>query len=382
MKNISNKTIAFVALSLVSLFADMTYEGARSVLGPYTRILGGSALVAGGLAIGDLIGYLTRAATGGFLHRIRRSSVYWILVFSGYIINLGVVPLLAFAGSWQIAFMLVILERAGKGIRAPARDVVLSEVVSGIGTGRGFAIHEFLDQVGAVLGPLIVAYTIINRSLHWAFLILAIPATIAIALLVIAFTSYPRLEETMVPREKSRLESMDHIIVAGLGLSIAALPLWPVLTYGWNSELAAGYYAIAMIVDAFAALIAGEFFQRIGIRTLFALPIAAMLAGLLLYPALTYMGSWLIIAAIIWGLFMGIFEVYSRAGVAEIVPKGSRSIAYGLLGFYTAIGLILSGIVYGAFLQNTVVLRFIPFLLAIPSLTILIYGIRNIERRD
>ncbi|MBU6473039.1 MAG: MFS transporter, partial [Alphaproteobacteria bacterium] len=47
-----------VAFGIVSLFADMTYEGMRSVVGPFLATLGASALVVGLVAgTGELVSY-------------------------------------------------------------------------------------------------------------------------------------------------------------------------------------------------------------------------------------------------------------------------------------------------------------------------------------
>ena len=67
------------------------------------------------------------------------------------------VPALALAGRWEIAAVLIIMERIGKAIRTPGSDAMLSDATKEIGRGKGFGLHEALDQIGAVLGPLIVS---------------------------------------------------------------------------------------------------------------------------------------------------------------------------------------------------------------------------------
>ena len=136
----------------VSLFADMTYEGARSITGPYLAMLGASATAVGFVAgFGELIGYAVRLASGYLSDRTGR---YWAVTIFGYCVNLLAVPLLALAGSWEAAAMLIVLERMGRAIRTPARDAMLSHAAGRTGLGWGFGLHEALDQTGAVLGPL------------------------------------------------------------------------------------------------------------------------------------------------------------------------------------------------------------------------------------
>jgi MFS family permease len=106
------------------------------------------------------------------------------------------VPALALAGSWQVAALLMILERTGRAIRNPARDVMLSHASSSIGHGKAFGVHEALDQIGAVMGPLIVgAVFFMSGNYAKSFGILLIPALIALAILVVARLNYPKTEQ-------------------------------------------------------------------------------------------------------------------------------------------------------------------------------------------
>jgi len=163
----------------------MTYEGSRSITGPYLAILGASAVTVGFVAgFGELSGYVVRFFSGRLADRTRS---YWTITLSGYLINLIVVPLLALAGSWEVAAALIIIERMGKGIRVPSRDVMLSHACSQVGQGWGFGLHEALDQIGAILGPLIVATVLfLYGSYQMGFAFLLIPALLAILVLVIS----------------------------------------------------------------------------------------------------------------------------------------------------------------------------------------------------
>ena len=90
-----------IFLGLVSLFADITYEGARGVIGPFLFTLGASATIVGLVSgVGELIGYGFRLISGYVADKTKR---YWAITIVGYFINLIAVPLLAFAGSWSIA---------------------------------------------------------------------------------------------------------------------------------------------------------------------------------------------------------------------------------------------------------------------------------------
>lgn len=155
----------------------MAYEGARSIVGPYLRHLDAALVVAAAVSLGDLVSYTARLAGGLLAHMLRSSRAYWGLVFLSYAINLGAVPLLALAGSWQAVFALVLVERAGKGLRAPARDTILAEVSRGLGGPRVLATLGPRPG-GGFTGPLLVG-VITSRAgygFREAFLALFIPA--------------------------------------------------------------------------------------------------------------------------------------------------------------------------------------------------------------
>ena len=81
-------------IGVVSFFADLTYEGARSELGPYLAMLGASGAVVGIVSgFGELLGYGLRLVSG---RAADRSGLFWPITTGGYILQMGSVPLLAF----------------------------------------------------------------------------------------------------------------------------------------------------------------------------------------------------------------------------------------------------------------------------------------------
>ena len=130
----SNALKFIVLLGIVSLFADMTYEGARSINGPYLALLGASATTVGFVAgLGELIGHSLRLVSSYITDRIGR---YWAITLFGYAMNMIAVPAIALAGRWEIAAILMVTERVGKAIRTPARDAMLSHATKEIGRGK------------------------------------------------------------------------------------------------------------------------------------------------------------------------------------------------------------------------------------------------------
>src|ERR1035441_5896811 len=108
---------------------------------------------------------------------------------------MAAVPLLALAGSWQLAALFIIFERVGKAIRNTPRDVMLSHAAKEMGYGWGFGIHEALDQFGALFGPLLVAAVMSSKGEYrLAFATLFVPALLPLVLIVTARFVFPHPE--------------------------------------------------------------------------------------------------------------------------------------------------------------------------------------------
>jgi Major Facilitator Superfamily len=192
VEGIRRSAVRFVVLiGVVSLFADMTYEGARSIAGPFLAILGANGTIVGVVAgLGELIGYALRLLSG---HLSDRTGRYWAITIWGYAVNMLAVPLLALAGRWDVAAVLLITERVGKAMRTPPRDVMLSYASSQLGRGWAFGVHEALDQIGAVVGPVVVAGVLMRLGRYdLGFAVLLVPALVALGILACARLAYPQ----------------------------------------------------------------------------------------------------------------------------------------------------------------------------------------------
>ena len=250
---------------IVSLFGDMIYEGARSVAGPYIYILGGSAFVVAFVAgFGEFVGYGLRLVSGYVADSTRN---YWTLTFIGYGMLIAV-PFLALAGSWEIAAVLYIIERMGKGIRAPAKDAILSNVTVTVGRGWGFAIHEAMDQIGAIAGPLIFsAVFLMQGDYRGGFVLLLIPFVLMMAALFITRMKAPVPEEMEMASGSSGKNISSRALMpygAFTALTMAGFAVFPLIAFHYSSTAIVPYaqiplfYAIAMGADAVVALVAGR----------------------------------------------------------------------------------------------------------------------------
>jgi hypothetical protein len=323
-----------VLLGIVSLFADMTYEGARSILGPFLQNLGANAAQVGVIAgFGEMIAAGLRFFSGRLADR---SRAYWPLTFAGYAFSVVSVPLLAFAMGWPIAAALIIAERTGKSFRGPARDVLLSGATGQVGHGWGFGLHTALDQTGAVLGPLLVA-AIMARDRHFgpAFLWLGVPA----AATLIALAAARLLNPLGVVQPPSVREGPRHLprvfwtYVAAAGLLACGFIDFPLLAFHFqNAGIVSDtgiplLYAAAMAVNGLTALAFGRLFDRFGIVVLTAGTLLSMAALPLGFGG----GAGFAAAAVVcWGCGMGAQDACLRSGIAHVVSMDKRGRAFGI----------------------------------------------------
>ena len=344
-----------VLIGVVSLFADMTYEGARSITGPYLAVLGASGTIVGIVAgFGELVGYALRLVSGYISDRTGR---YWSVTLFGYVVNMLAVPLLALAGSWQLAALLMVAERMGKAIRNPPRDAMLSHATKEMGRGWGFGLHEALDQIGAVIGPLVVtAVLYFKGSYQTGFAVLLVPALLALSVLLVARLLYPRpgdLETILPELETQGFPKKFWLYLAAASLVGAGYIDFPLIAYHFEKASVASenwipvFYAVAMGVDALAALIFGYLFDRIGFSILIVVAcISAFFAPLVLLGGF-YLA---LIGMALWGVGMGAQESIMRAAIAEMVPANRRASAYGIFnagfGLFWFLGSAVMGILY------------------------------------
>jgi MFS family permease len=372
-----------VLLGFVSLLADMTYEAARSVNGPYLALLGASATAVGFIAgLGELLGHGLRVLSGLLADRTRR---YWTITLVGYAVNLGAVPALALAGRWEVAALLMMFERLGKAVRTPARDAMLSHATHAMGRGFGFGLHEFMDQIGAMLGPLVVTLVFALRgSYRSAYAVLALPAILALAMLLAGRATYPhpsRLEKEPAPDGGKGFPRLFWLYLAAVGLVAAAYADFPLIAFHLKSKAVLDdrwiplLYAGTMGIDAIAALFFGRWFDNKGMIVLAA---AVAVSSLFAPFAFSFSAGTVAFGMALWGIGMGAQESVVRAAVADFTPRARRATAYGVFntGFGIAwfLGSVFMGFLYDRSLPGLVSFSVAFQLLAVPLLVLVHRG--------
>ncbi len=386
-----SRALKFVLLvGAMSFFADFTYEGMRGIAGPYLALLGASATAVGVVSgLGELLGYGLRVVSGRISDRTQQ---FWPITIAGYIVQMVAVPSLALAGSWPMAAALIVLERVGKATRNPPRDVMLSHAAGELGYGWVFGLHEALDQLGALSGPLVIAAVLaLNGDYRTALAWLAVPAVLTLAVLAFARWAYPRPEEMEAEPPDVRTEGLPRIFwiyLGAAGLVAVGFADFPLIAFHFQEESVIStamvpiYYAVAMGVSGLASLVFGRLFDLRGMGIL----IPLTLISLLFAPLAFLGGSGLALLGVaLWGMGMGVHESIIPAAVALMVPRERRASAYGLFtagyGIAWFAGSAAMGILYDVAFPALVVFSIAAELAAIPLFVVVVRSAGSRLRR-
>jgi len=386
-----------ILLGIVSLFGDIVYEGGRSVNGPYLEILGANAAIVGLIVgIGELLGYGIRLISGYFSDK---TKAYWFFTIAGYSL-LFTVPLLSLAGVWQLAALFIVSERIGKALRNPPRDTILSQATKQIGTGFGFGLHEFLDQIGAIIGPLIFAvfFFLLGTSgkaisdYQTGYSFLWIPFVLVMVFVVIAYFLVKNPEElepisATIETEPDTLSRTFWLyllfsFVTTIGFVNFALIGYHLKAHNLLSDAQIPlFYMIAMAVDAVIALIIGKLYDRLKTRRknkkagLLLLIIIPLLSLFIPFFAFSMNYVFILISVIVWGVVMGSHETIMRSAIADITPLKKRGTGYGIFttsyGLALFIGSVLVGVLYDYSLPLLIAIIMIIEIITIPFFIIM-----------
>ncbi len=395
-RRLSQAMLFILLFGIVSLFSDMTHEGASSIRGAYFSLLGASAGAIGFVSgLGEMIGYSMRYVFGRLTDKTKR---YWPMTIAGYVLDVLAVPALALVGEhgWVWACLLLVIQRMGKAIKKPAKDTIMSFAASQEGVGKSFGIQEVLDQIGAFLGPVLLYLVLLFQtqgstfqSYAACFAVLAVPGAITLILLLVTRRKFPNPEQ-FEPSPKTyipfRMKREFILYIAGISLFSFGFIDYSIIimhvsrTY---TRLASGLaetsslvntgtlpllYAGAMLVDAAAALLFGLLYDKKGVKalvwsTVISAPFAIFVFSFRSVPAL-------LLGIALWGIGMGAQESILKAAVTNMVPKDSRATGYGIFecsfGIFWFLGSWLLGVLYDISVPAMVAVSVAAQLAAIP----------------
>jgi MFS family permease len=342
---------------IVNLFGDITYEGGASINGPFMASLGASAAIVSITAgLGEFLGYALRLPAG---YAADRTGRYWLITFVGYVINLFAVPAMALAGSWQVAAALVLAERIGRALRKPTIEAMLSYTTGELGKGWVYALNTALDEIGATLGPLIIALVLLLKGdLRTGYAFLAISAVAALAALVVARVNFPlpsRLEHGRTAPARDFGKAYWLYMLAG-ALFAAGLVSFELISYHLSKENIASeqwipvMLAISTAFGVVVTLAFGKFYDRIGLPIV----IAAVCMSAAFSP-FVFLGDFYLVlfGMLLWGVGYAMQDTLLKAIVAEVLPEGKRNFAFGLYYAGYGVGWLVGSIVAGLLYENS-----------------------------
>ena len=343
-----------LTMGIVNLFGDITYEGGASINGPFMASLGASAAVVSITAgLGEFLGYALRPASGYLADRIGR---YWLITAIGYLINLFAVPAMALAGNWQFAALLVLAERIGRAIRKPTVEAMLSYTTGELGKGWVYAVNTALDEIGATLGPLVVAAVLLlHGDYRTGYAVLTISAVLALVSVGVARFSFPApaaLERGRVARAAGFSSAYWLYMLAG-ALFAAGLMSFELISYHLATAKVVSqhwipiFLAISTGFGVLASLALGRLYDSVGLPVV----LVAIALSALFSPFVFLGGFYLaLLGLLLWGIGYATQDTLLKAIVAGLLPEGQRNLAFGLYyagyGVGWLVGSVAAGLLY------------------------------------
>ncbi len=355
--------LRFVLLiGIVNLFADFTYEGGRGIVGAFLGHLGANGAIVGVVAGGgELAGYAIRSVAGVIADR---TGLYWLDVWIGYAINMLCVPALALAGNWPAAAGLVIGERVGRGIRKPVTAAMLSHAGESLGSGRVFGINELLDQTGATIGPLVVAFAVARGGYTSGFGILIVPALVTLAVLVAATSAgrafTPRIsghpdsstaDSPIADPRAFRRYAIGGALVAAGYVDFALIAFRFTRDHVASAAAISIWFAVAMAIGAITAPILGRLFDRIG-RPILAIAILVTSAATPL--AFLGMGAMARAGVALWGVGIAVQDALLLALISSVLARRRQATSFGIYDLIFGLAWFAGSAIAGVLLDRSI----------------------------
>lgn len=395
MRSTSLKNVIY--LGLVSFFTDFSTEMILSVLPIYiVKDLNLSRTVLGIIeGSGEFVNYIFRVPSGYISDKIGKRK---ILVFIGYAISTFSKPFFVFVTTWTDTIIVRLSDRIGKGIRNAPRDALIADSVDDTTSGKAFGIHRTLDQIGAIMGPLL-AFLILQSfgNIHYIFLLSLIPGIISLFILIfyvkdrVIDKSKGLISNNFLSSTKNLFVENKRFVFLVLIISIFSLGAF---NYSFvllkSSDLGIGQnfipiiYAIINIAHTAIGIPAGILSDRVGKEKVMLIGFLIFVISLIfMYFSETNNIFYIILIPLVYGLYIGISETVQRALISKYVSI-HRGTAFGFYGLLVGACLLVGNVTFG-FLWDSyglVIAIFYSLVLSISAIIMMLYFMKKILVRN
>ncbi len=357
-----------VRLGYVSLFTDISTEMILGVL-PVNFIINqlGATAATLGLIEGsaEAANNIFRVITGVLTDKIGKRKP---LVIIGYGLSTIAKPLFAAATSWTHAFAVRVVDRAGKGTRTSPRDALISDSIPKSEAGKGFGIHGSLDQVGAVLGPLLAVVLLPVIGIRPLFIISFIPGAISLVILIFFVA-----DAKMRARQRNIIENARAVLTREFAIFLVVLGIFAVGAYnfsfiqleasslgvrgdfmvlGLKGDSMALVYMVLNIATVILGIPAGLLADRVGKLPVLGLSYLVLMGTSL--AGLELSGNWLygFLIAFIYGSYLAISDTVLRAMIPDFTRPELKGTAYAVYYMLIGAGSFVANVVFGALWTN------------------------------
>ncbi|HEY0345026.1 MAG TPA: MFS transporter [Solirubrobacteraceae bacterium] len=336
-----------------SLLADLGHEIPTSLLPSLLTGTLGAPAAALGLIEGVADGLAGAARLGGGAladdpHRRRAIAI------GGYGSTAVLSGLIGAATSvWQVAFLRA-SAWAARGLRVPARNALLADVVSADAYGRAYGFERMMDNLGAILGPLLGIALVAAVGVRGAILLSIIPGLLAVVAIVYAIRAakLPATRQRQPIRIQVRpvlrgelgrlLGTVGAFELGNIAATLLILRASDLLRPEHGADRAAQLALVLYTAYNIAATLISVPAGRHGDRRH---PVEVLAGGTIAFAAayivLALTGASMIVLAagfILAGIGIGCVETAEHAAVATLAPENLRGSAFGLLATAQSLG--------------------------------------------
>lgn len=252
---------------------------------------------------------------------------------------------------------------AARGLRVPARNALLADVVRADAYGRAYGFERTMDNLGAIGGPLLAIGLVSAFGVRTAIGISVIPglaATVAI-LYAIRHTPRPALRERRPIRLRVRpvlrgdlgtlMGGISAFELGNCAATLLILRATQLFTPGRGVDGATGaallLYTAYNVAATAASFPAGRLADRIGNTRVLRLGIAFFFAAYIAFAVTNANLALLLGAFVLAGVGIGFCETAEHAAVATLAAEDIRGSAFGLLAGIQSVGNLAASAVAG-----------------------------------